>query len=117
MEEKKPGWRMEYDNSSARRKDQPVAEGFLDYFPAAIRLGSELSRLGNEKHNPGQPMHHARGKSGDHANCIVRHQMSFEEIDADTELAEAVMVFWRAGAQLQELAERKYGWPKAPRAR
>ncbi len=111
------GWRMYYDNSSARRKEQPVAEGFLDYFPAAARLVAELSRLGNEKHNPGQPMHWARGKSMDHRDCVARHIMDADEIDDETQLAEAVSAVWRACAYLQVLAEEKYGWPKAPRAR
>ncbi len=111
------GWRMFYANTSQRRKEQPVTEGFLDYFPAAIRLAAELSRLGNEKHNPGEEMHHARGKSADHRNCTVRHVMDADKIDEETQLAEAVMAFWRTGAYLQELAEKKYGWPVAPRAR
>jgi hypothetical protein len=111
------GWRMYYANTSQRRKEQPVTEGFLDYFPAVARLVAELSRLGNEKHNPGEPMHWARGKSKDHRDCTVRHVMDADEIDPETQLAEAVAAVWRASAYLQLLAEEKYGWPKAPRAR
>lgn len=111
------GQRMQYDNSSPRRKDQPVTEGFLDYFPATARLTAELSRLGNEKHNPGEPLHHARGKSKDHRNCAVRHLMDADVIDPETGLVEAVGAVWRSSAYVQELAENVYGWPKAPRAR
>ncbi len=111
------GRRMQYDNSSARRKDQPVTEGFLDYFPATARLTAELSRLGNEKHNPGEPLHHARDKSKDHRNCAVRHLMDADVIDPESGLVEAVGAVWRSSAYVQELAENVYGWPKAPRAR
>src|SRR5690348_15140244 len=58
---------------SGARKDIPLARGLLDYFPAALARVAELSRIGNEKHNPGEDLHHARGKSGDHADCILRH--------------------------------------------
>ncbi len=109
-------WRMQYDNSSARRKDRPVFDGCLQYAPAALLLVSELSRLGNDKHNPGQPLHHARGKSSDHGNCIIRHQMTFMDVDLEVNMIEAVHVAWRALMQLQEIAEKHYGWPKAPRA-
>ncbi len=108
-------WRMRYDNSSARRKEQPVAEGVLDYMPAAIRLAAELSRLGNEKHNPGQPLHHARTKSTDHRNCAARHIMDADVLD-EFGLIEAISAFWRIGIYIQEKCERDYGWPKAPRA-
>ncbi len=115
--ERPADWRMYYDNSSSRRKDQPVTEGFLDYFPAAVRLCAELSRLGNEKHNPGEPLHHARGKSKDHRNCAVRHLMDADTADPETNLVEAVAAFWRLGAYIQELCETTYGWPKAPAAK
>ncbi len=108
---------MFYADDSSAHKGRPVYTGCLQYFPAALSLVSVLSRLGNDKHNPGQPMHHARGKSTDHGDCIVRHQMGVGTIDPDNELDHAVAVAWRALAQLQELAERQYGWPVAPRAR
>lgn len=111
------GWRMYHADTSKRRKEQPVFTGFVQYFPAAMALVAELSRLGNEKHNPGQPLHHARGKSMDHGDCIVRHQATYTDIDKETEMVHAVAVAWRAMAQLQELAESQYGWPKAPAAK
>lgn len=108
---------MQYATDSASRKGRPVERGCLRYFPAALELVSVLSRKGNEKHNPGEPMHHARGKSTDHGDCIVRHQAEAGTIDPDTGLDHAVAVAWRALAQLQELAESKYGWPMAPGAK
>lgn len=110
-------WRMVYDNSSARRKDQPVTEGFFKYCPAAIRLASEISRLGNDKHNPGEPLHHARDKSGDHLDCVGRHLLDADSVDGDSGIIEAVNAFWRLGMYIQEKCEREYGWPKAPNAR
>lgn len=108
---------MLYPKTSAERKAMPVYDGCIRYFPAALMLVSALSRKGNEKHNPGEPLHHARGKSADHGNCITRHQMEVGTIDPDTQLDHAVGVAWRALAQLQELAESKYGWPLAAGAR
>ena len=109
--------RMSPPATSAERKAMPVFSGCLNYFPAALQLVSVLSRLGNEKHNPGEPLHHARGKSMDHGDCITRHQLEVGTIDPDTDLDHAVGVAWRALAQLQELAEKRYGWPMAPGAK
>jgi hypothetical protein len=89
------------------RKDQPVFRGFVAYFPDACLAASELSRIGNEKHNPGQEMHWAFDKSTDHGDCIIRHQTDFDELDEETALLHATAVFWRAGAQLQTLLESR----------
>jgi hypothetical protein len=70
-----------------------------------------LSRVGNDKHNPGQPLHWARGKSSDHADCIMRHLAERGTIDTDG-LSHSVKVAWRALALLQEELEAK-GAPKA----
>lgn len=81
-----------------------MAAGFLDYFPDAIAAAANLSFIGNEQHNPGQPMHHARNKSGDHADCIMRHLVDRGTIDTDG-VRHSTKVFWRAAAQLQEELE------------
>ena len=104
------------DSPSIRRKSQPLARGCLDYFPAALAAVSELSRIGNEKHNPGEDMHHARGKSSDHADCILRHLVDRGSIDPDSGLSHSVAVAWRALALLQEELEAA-GAPKARGAR
>ena len=90
---------------SQARKDAPVFSGFCQYFPLAMIEVSRLSKLGNDKHNPGQPLHWSKGKSYDHGDCIVRHQLQFDEIDEDTKLYHAVSVAWRAMAQLEVLLE------------
>lgn len=97
------------------RKAIPVVRGCLDYFPAALQAVAELSRVGNEQHNPGQPMHHARGKSTDHADCIVRHLMDRGVVDTDG-IRHSVKVAWRALALLQEELEAA-GAPLARGAR
>jgi len=80
----------------------------LQYFPLAIAAVARLSQIGNDKHNPGEPLHWARDKSTDHGDCIVRHQLDFDQIDSDTGEYHAVAVAWRALAQLQLLEEKKY---------
>lgn len=89
---------------SKARKNIPLARGLLDYFPAALAAVAEVSRIGNEQHNPGQEMHWSRGKSGDHADCIVRHLVERGSLDADGSRHSA-KVAWRALALLQEELE------------
>lgn len=83
-----------------KRKTLPLARGVLDYFPAALAAVAEVSFVGNEQHNPGQPMHWARGKSSDHADCAIRHLMDRGLIDTDG-LRHTAKAAWRALAELQ----------------
>lgn len=88
------------------RKDCPIASGALDYFPLAIAEVARLSKAANEQHNPGEPMHWAREKSTDHADCLVRHLIERGCVDEDGMLHSA-KVAWRALALLQlELEDR-----------
>jgi hypothetical protein len=82
------------------RKDAPMARGLLDYFPLACAAVAELSRIGNEQHNPGEPMHWAREKSTDHADCLVRHLIDRGKIDNDG-VRHITKVAWRALALCQ----------------
>lgn len=89
------------------RKERPVARGVLDYFPDAIMEIANVSYVGNEQHNPGQPMHWAKGKSTDHADCLIRHLIDRGTIDTDG-MRHTAKVAWRALALLQtELEEEK----------
>lgn len=90
---------------SAARKQQPIATGVLDYFPDALADVARLSKVGNDKHNPGEPLHWSRGKSDDHADCILRHMIDRGTIDTDG-LLHDTKVAWRALAQLQLSIER-----------
>ena len=82
------------------RKDVPMARGLLDYFPDALAAVAELSRIGNDQHNPGQPMHWAREKSTDHADCAVRHLVDRGKLDTDG-VRHSTKLAWRALALLQ----------------
>src|SRR3974390_3542288 len=57
------------------RKAIPIFEGVLMHFPKAIAAVAEVSHAGNAQHNPGEPLHWARGKSMDQYNTAVRHLM------------------------------------------
>lgn len=92
---------------SAGRKKVPMFSGLLAYFPDACAAVAEHSYKGNEKHNPGEPLHHARGKSMDHTDCILRHVSNYEGMDGDS--LEVIALAWRAMALAQEVLERKYG--------
>lgn len=101
--------------TSAERKEVPMAEGLLDYFPDACAYVAFVSKKGNDQHNPGQPMHWAREKSGDHANCILRHLKDRGKFDEKGILHDGNLA-WRAMANLQETLERMFGLPQPRRA-
>ncbi len=97
------------------RKDVPISSGVLDYFPSAIAEVARVSKVCNEQHNPGEPMHWARGKSTDQADCLIRHFMERGTSDTDGLLHSAKMA-WRALALLQ-LELESFGSPIARGAR
>lgn len=110
------------------RKNYPLMRGCLLYFPAALAGVARISKMGNDRHNPGEEMHHARGKSTDHGDCIIRHLHDAEEMKAafvrgpevvDTQklLDEANQLCWRALAYSQELHERFGNAPLAAGAK
>jgi len=86
--------------TSAQRKDIPLYLGFLLYFPDAVAAVARHSKMGNDKHNPGEPLHWAREKSTDHLDCIARHLIGAGGRDTDG-ARHSVGLFWRAGANLQ----------------
>lgn len=90
------------------REQYPMADGLMHYFPDALAYVAHVSKVGNDQHNPGEPMHWARGKSTNHPDKILRHQMSAGTEDTDGTLHSG-KVAWRALAQLQEELERRYG--------
>lgn len=97
---------------SEERKGIPIFSGFLNYFPLAVAAVARLSKRGNDKHNPGQPLHWSRDKSTDHPDCMARHLIDIETLDPMTgEYEDAVAMAWRAFAKLQELEEKRLGKP------
>lgn len=92
------------------RKSIPMGTGLLDYFPDALAAVAHVSYVGNEQHNPGQPLHWARGKSTDHADCIIRHYVDRGTLDKKG-VRHSAMMAWRALAFLQEEIEKEKALP------
>ena len=89
------------------RKGYPIWSGVLMYFPDALLEVARVSQVGNEQHNPGEPLHWARDKSTDQLNTALRHAMDHgtgNPIDTDGtyHLAKAI---WRLCAELQTYLE------------
>ena len=110
-------------DSSEERKKIPLCSGLLDYFPSALAEVARVSLVGNLKHNGNEPLHHARGKSMDHADCVMRHLMQRGEFDEVTlkdgttyRVRHTACLAWRALALLQEELEAA-GAPLARGAR
>jgi hypothetical protein len=87
-------------SDATERKKIPVAGGVMDYFPSALIEVAKVSQTGNDQHNPGQPLHWARGKSKDQADTMLRHFLERGKLDSDGIRHSAKMV-WRALAILQ----------------
>jgi hypothetical protein len=94
--------------TSEQRKEYPLISGCLDYFRDALLAVAHVSYKGNEKHNPGQPVHWARGKSTDELDALGRHIGCREDIDPEIGIEEAGQMCWRALAYYQKLLEKKY---------
>lgn len=79
---------------------------------------AQVSWHGNNKHNPGQPLHHAREKSTDHEDCIVRHTVDNMRDPGgyDGEFMHAAACVWRC-LILTQIALEASGAPKARGAR
>ena len=101
--------RTRLPTDAQERKNIPMATGLLDYFPDALAAVADLSRVGNDQHNPGEPLHWAKEKSTDHADCVVRHLVERGTVDTDG-VRHSTKAAWRALALLQiELEEEGDG--------
>lgn len=90
------------------RKGMPITTGVLDYFPLALAEVAIVSKAGNDQHNPGQPLHWAKGKSTDHADTIPRHLIDRGHRDTDG-MRHSAKLAWRALALLQTELENEAG--------
>lgn len=90
--------------SYQQRKDLPIVEGLIDYFPDACLYVSHVSFVANEQHNPGETMHWAREKSIGRGNEIVRHMIDRGKIDTD-KLRHSGKLAWRSMELLQREIE------------
>ena len=94
-------------HNSAERKSAPVHTGCMLYFPDALMAVARVSKKGNDKHNPGEPLHWARGKSMDQSDCVARHELSPDRVDPESGESERAHAAWRALADLQLSEERR----------
>lgn len=100
--------------SDAERKALPIFSGVLEYFPDALLEVARVSKIGNDQHNPGQPLHWAKEKSTNQKDTALRHMMDHycfktpRDTDGAYHLAKAA---WRSLAALQRLIEQERGEP------
>src|SRR5208337_4725677 len=99
------------------RKALPMYTFLTQYFPDALVELVKVSVAGNEQHNPGEPLHWARGKSTDQLDAAMRHLFDHGigirfGVDGQRTLAQAA---WRLLAQLQLDLEKETA-VKAPGA-
>ena len=92
-----------------RKQDWPLWTFMFEYFPKAWLEVVRVAVEGNKQHNPGQPLHWARGKSTDQLNTAFRHLFDYgtgvkQDTDGVHHLAKAI---WRLMAQLQLDVEAK----------
>lgn len=85
------------------RKKLQLYTFMFNYFPDAWLEVVRVARLGNEQHNPGEPLHWARGKSTDQMNAAFNHVFDYgsgvkKDASGSYHLANAI---WRLMAQLQ----------------
>ncbi len=104
--------------TAEERKTYPLYSGVIAYFRDALFRVAHVSWMGNEQHNPGQPLHWARGKSADQLDCIARHLAESDLSDTSDEVEAALAATaWRALAALQKYLEYKYDINPPPNAR
>jgi len=82
------------------RKRIPIWSGLVRYFPDALVAIARVSQTGNDQHNPGEPLHWARGKSMDQEDTLMRHLFEAGGIDVDGHRHTAKAA-WRVLAKLQ----------------
>lgn len=127
------------------RKEHPIGDGCIAYFPAAIAGVARHSFVAGAKYNNGG-LTHNRWQSTDHVNCIERHLMDMRDLQAahargiatvevlqynfetkqeefvEVSIEQAILIeanalAWRSLAVSQLLHECLGGAPLAPAAR
>lgn len=106
---------MEAPVNAKERKERPIYSGVLAYFPDALLEVAHCSYVGNEQHNPGEPLRWAKEKSQDEPDALVRHLLERGKVDSDG-VRHSAKVAWRALANLQREidAERSISRESAP---
>lgn len=90
-----------------KRKEYPLYEGLLKYFPDALTEVSHVSFIANEQHHKGKPVHWDKSKSTDEPDAMLRHLIDHAKgIKTDTDgLLHLAKVAWRSLALLQREIE------------
>ena len=100
---------MVLPTGSKERKQLPLFMGVFNYFPDAVVAVAHQSQVGNDKHNPGEPLHWAREKSNDDWDCLTRHQLdlwqAIQSGDAEAIKEHAGALAWRGLAVAQKALE------------
>ena len=94
--------------TAEERKGIPVYSGFIKYFPRAIMAVARLSKVANDQHNPGEPLHWAKEKSQDEPDALMRHLIDdiiSDKVDSDG-ILHITKVAWRAMANLERELEK-----------
>jgi hypothetical protein len=101
------------------RKAIPLFDFLTKYFPLAIVEVTKIAVAGNAQHNPGEPLHWARGKSMDQLNTAMRHIFDhgmgtvYDTEPAEVEAAiggktmHLAKAAWRLLAEIQLLCEAR----------
>ncbi len=92
--------KLREDYTAKDRKERPLCSGVLDYFPDALLEVAYCSYIGNEQHNPGEPLHWAKEKSSDEPDAQLRHLIDRGTLDKDG-VRHSAKNAWRALALLQ----------------
>ena len=95
-------------DKAQERKKIPVYSGFVKYFPNAMKEVAVCSRIANEQHHAGKPLHWDMDKSTDELDAMMRHLIdhSSEPIDDDG-IRHITKVAWRAMAMLERTLTNK----------
>ena len=90
-------------DEAKKRKGTPLYSGVIKYFPDALMEVAKVSQVGNDQHNPNEPLHWAREKSTDQLDCAARHLTDHARGDVfdDDGMRHLAKAAWRILAQLQ----------------
>ena len=100
-------------SAAAERKALPIFSGVLLYFPDALLAVADVSKRGNDQHNPGEPLHWAKEKSADEGDALLRHLIDAGTLDTDG-VRHSAKVAWRALALLQREIDAERGVAVTP---
>lgn len=82
-------------------KTDSLASGCFDYFPNALAAVGRHSKMGNDKHNPGEPLHWSFDKSTAHADAVMSHFAQRGQIDPESGEDYDIGGLWRYLAMVE----------------